>query len=216
MILGLIYLVFQQFLLPVLLALVMPLLPQQSNAVYNFIIMAFNFTASTIIFRKLIGRSAQRALQDPFLCLRTAGIGFVANYVLTLLVSILVTVVCPDFMNINDQNLDTMISTNYSLMAVSIVFLAPVSEELLYRGLLFGGLHRRSRFAAYLVSTVIFSLMHVIGYIFCYDVGTLLLCFLQYLPASLCLAWAYERSGSIFTPMLIHIAVNQFSLQVMR
>lgn len=215
-ILGLIYLVFQQFILPLTVYLWMPLLPNQSAAVYNFILLAINFTATTILFRKLISRDVVRALENPFLCLRTAGIGFVANYLLTLGISILVSVISPDFVNVNDQTVENMIGTNYALMAVSVAVLAPVSEELLFRGLLFGALHSRSRFAAYLVSTVIFSLMHVIGYIFHYDVLTLALCFLQYLPASLCLAWAYERSGSIVTPILIHIAVNQLSLQFMR
>lgn len=215
-ILGIIFLVFQQLLLPILAALLMMLLPVQTDSVYNFIIMAVSFTATTIIFRKLIGRDAKRALENPFLCLRTAGIGFIANYVLTIVVSILVSLMDPEFMNVNDQSVGDMVNSNFPLMSVSVVLLAPVSEELLYRGLLFGALRKRSRFAAYLVSTVVFSLMHVIGYIFYYDVGTLALCFLQYLPASLILAWAYERSGSIFTPILIHIAVNQFSMEHMR
>lgn len=213
---GIVYLIFQNFLLPFLIAFIMPLLPAQTDAVYNFIIMAVNFIVTTILFRRLIARGGKRAMDAPFACLRTAGIGFLGNYVLTLVVAMLISMITPEFTNVNDQNIDGMLNDNFALMAVSVVFLAPITEELLYRGLLFGALHRKSRLAAYLVSTVIFSMMHVIGYITRYDIGTLALCFVQYIPASVCLAWAYERSGSILTPMLIHIAVNQLSLELMR
>lgn len=213
---GIIYLIFQNFLLPFLIAFIMPLLPVQTDAVYNFIIMAVNFTVTTILLRRIIARGGKRALEAPLFCLRTAGIGFFGYYVLTLVVAMLISMITPDFANVNDQNIDTMLASNYSLIALSVVLLAPVSEELLYRGLIFGALHRKSRLAAYIVSTVVFSLMHVVGYITLYDIGTLALCFVQYIPASVCLAWAYERSGSIITPMLIHIAVNQLSLELMR
>ena len=36
--------------------------------------------------------------------------------------------------------------------------------------------------------------------------------FLQYLPAGLCLAWAYTKADTIFAPILIHAAVNAVSI----
>lgn len=217
LILGLIYFLFQLFALPVLLTLVRLLTGYtMTDAVYNFVYFAVNFTATTIIFRKLLLSHLRRAAEDLFLCLRTAGIGFLANYVLTFAVGILVIMIDPDFTNVNDQNVTALTQSNFPLMAVGAVLLAPVAEELLFRGLLFGSLHRWSRVAAYGVSAVLFSFVHLISYIFYYDFGTLALCFLQYIPASLCLAWAYERSGTIVTPILIHIAVNQVSIQLMR
>ena len=38
------------------------------------------------------------------------------------------------------------------------------------------------------------------------------LAFLQDLPAGLCLAWAYERSGSIWVPIGMHMLINAMSL----
>jgi membrane protease YdiL (CAAX protease family) len=36
---------------------------------------------------------------------------------------------------------------------------------------------------------------------------------LQYLPAGLCLAWAYIRGGTIFASIVIHAAINYVSIQ---
>ena len=92
----------------------------------------------------------------------------------------------------------------------------PIAEECFYRGLIFRNLYDKSPFLAYAVSMVIFSLAHVLGYVGMEDLGTLALCFLQYLPAAFALAWSYRRSGSIFAPILIHMVVNQTGMLLMR
>jgi len=48
------------------------------------------------------------------------------------------------------------------------------------------------------------------------DFGTIILCFLQYLPAGFALAWCYRRSGSIFASILVHMTVNQMGMLLMR
>ena len=65
-----------------------------------------------------------------------------------------------------------------------------------------------SKLLAYALSTVIFAMIHISGYIGIYDAKLLFCCFLQYIPAGLCLAWAYARADSIFAPILMHMAIN--------
>ena len=72
-------------------------------------------------------------------------------------------------------------------MSFATVFLVPVAEETLFRGLLFRGLYDRSPVLSWLISTVVFSLVHIAGYIGQYDPMMLLMAFLQYLPAGICL-----------------------------
>jgi membrane protease YdiL (CAAX protease family) len=62
----------------------------------------------------------------------------------------------------------------------------------------------------------LFSLIHITGYIGCYPPKTLVLCFLQYLPAAYCLNFAYRRSGTIAAPILTHMLVNLAALSAMR
>ena len=54
------------------------------------------------------------------------------------------------------------------------------------------------------------------GYIGEYDASRLILCFLQYIPASLILAWTCERSGTIVTPILIHTVINAIGIAALR
>jgi len=93
------------------------------------------------------------------------------------------------------------------LSAVSIAFFAPVAEELVFRGLLYGifkGLWANFRFgtvAAAAVSGVLFALIHNDAYVF--------------LPLALmgmCLCFAYERSGSIVSPIIVHSLFNSLNL----
>ena len=42
------------------------------------------------------------------------------------------------------------------------------------------------------------------------------MCFVQYLPAGLMLAWSYEKSNTIVTPILIHTVINAIAIYSMR
>jgi membrane protease YdiL (CAAX protease family) len=122
----------------------------------------------------------------------------------------------PGFSNINDAAIAELARANYTLMLIGVVFFAPLCEEMLYRGLIFRELLPHSKVAAYLVSMAAFAAIHVLGYIGSADVARLVLCFIQYLPAGLCLGWAYERTGTILTPIIIHACVNALGVYTMR
>ena len=77
-------------------------------------------------------------------------------------------------------------------------------------------MYGKSRWAAYVVSALCFCLPHVSAYIGSYEWTVLVLCFVQYLPAGLMLAWSYEKSNTIFTPILIHTIINAFGIYAMR
>jgi membrane protease YdiL (CAAX protease family) len=87
------------------------------------------------------------------------------------------------------------------VMAVSLteyVLLAPVFEELAFRGLLFGVLRRRFQWMpAACISAGIFALAHGYG----------LIGFLSVFWSGLLWAWIYERTGSLLPGMIAH-AVN--------
>ena len=90
------------------------------------------------------------------------------------------------------------------------------AEECLFRGLLFRGFYGKSRWAAYAISAICFSFIHIGGYLGSYDPALLAMCFIQYLPAGLILAWCYEKSNTIVTPILIHTLINAIGIYSMR
>ena len=214
---GLIYYLLQLLVIPGLAVGVSFLLGNTiSESVLNVICFAINFIAVLIIFRKFLLANWQPVRIQPWYVLRCAGIGFLMYLAGNFLFSWLSTAIDPEFANLNDAAIAQMVESNYGLMTIGTVILVPIAEECFYRGLIFRGIYDRSPLIAYSLSMVIFSLAHVLGYVAMADFGTLVLCFLQYLPAGFALAWSYRASGSIYASVLIHMTVNQMGMLLMR
>ena len=90
------------------------------------------------------------------------------------------------------------------------VFLAPLAEEAMFRGGVFGLLRRYSRAAAYGASIALFALYHV--WSFALSDPTAWLYLLQYLPAGFLLARVYEKTNSLWTAVFLHMTVNGVSM----
>lgn len=214
---GWVYLVFQLLVLPSLLVSGNRLLGAPfSDMALNFAMYVINFAAVAVIFHNFLLSSLRLSLGNPFRWLRSAVLGFGIYYIGTLLFGLVIGKLYPGFSNVNDANIIILSKQNYVLMELGTVLLVPVAEETLYRGLIFQGLQRTNRVAAYIVSIAVFCAIHVVGYIGLYDPLLLLLCFVQYIPAGFALAWAYERADSIWAPILMHIAINQIGMLSMR
>lgn len=146
------------------------------------------------------------------LCL---AVGFAADYVMSLAVQLVLMLVPGAVGNPNNAELAELAGSDYSAMAGLSVFLAPMVEETLFRGVVFGTIRRKSRTAAYAVSALLFALLHVWQYALIDSDPWYFIYMLQYLPVSLVLAWQYERSGSIWTPIAFHMLINVFSFYVL-
>ena len=187
-----------------------------SIAIVNFLYFCVNFVVVLLIFRNFLAANFKSLLVNPWHALRCAAIGLLIYVAGSSLFDLVVTTLVPDFTNVNDAAILEMVKKHYTLMSIGTVFLAPLAEECFYRGLFFRNLYDRHPILAYLVSMVVFSLVHVLNYVGMESFGTLALCFVQYLPAGFALAWCYRRSGSIFAPVLIHMVVNQTGMLLMR
>ncbi len=113
--------------------------------------------------------------------------------------------------NPNDQAVVDMVADNGALRA-AVIFMAPIVEEVLFRGALFGGVRKKNRVLAYALSMLMFALCHVWQYAIAAADWTVLIYVLQYLPVGFALAWAYERCGSIWVPIGMHMMINAMSL----
>ena len=205
--------------------LALPILLQYANAALssplnearlNFVFYAANFTAVCLIFHRFLKLNLQIALRRIFPVLWYALLAYLGNSALTGILTNLLKVIAPGFANVNDMSISAMAGQELTLMAIGTVFLVPVAEEVFYRGLMLRHLAGKSRTLAYCVSMGVFALVHVVGYIGVYKPLTLLLCFIQYLPAGYCLAWCYSNTGTIITPILMHMIVNAYGLANLR
>jgi len=93
-------------------------------------------------------------------------------------------------------------SVPWQILLVAIA--APISEELFFRGMLFGGLRRRMpRIVAALVSAVIFGALHAFSGISAVP---------PLIAFGFILALLYERTGSIVPGILLHALNNSVAL----
>ena len=168
------------------------------------------------VFRQFLMDTMQGVGGNWKTILLIAAAGFAVYYLMSILVNILILTLVPDFSNINDGSISEIGKKSRLLTAMGTVILVPTAEELLHRGAVFGSFYGKNRLAAYGISTVVFALVHISGYIGYHPAHILALCFLQYIPAGICLAASYEFSGNILTPILIHTAVNTVGILAMR
>lgn len=187
-----------------------------SLSTVNFLFYFISFLCIAILLFSFLRRSLTPAFTGIHRTLRVAFFAYVVLRASTLLLNMLILRFFPQFSNVNDQSIAVFLEENYGLIALATVFLVPVTEETLYRGLVFGSLYPYSKILAYTVSAVVFAAIHVVGYLGVYPEIHLLLCFLQYLPAGLTLAWAYHASGTLTAPILAHMTVNAVGLYQLR
>jgi membrane protease YdiL (CAAX protease family) len=91
-------------------------------------------------------------------------------------------------------------TTNMLWLMIGVGIVAPLFEEFLLRGLLFGSIrHMADEHASVALTAGVFALMHMQ-----YDVAVMLLI----LPMGVVLGYARARSGSIWVPVLLHMLNN--------
>jgi len=212
-----IYLLFELFLLPELLQLLNRIFSYPwSASTVNFLYFLLNFLVVITLLRRFLLRSLRSSVKTPGKFLGASLFWFCLYWIASAALSWLIVFCNPDFININDSAIADMLAESPVLMALGTVLFVPLVEECLYRGFLFGSIRKRSRILAYAVSAAVFCAVHVMPYIGTYSWPLLGLCFLQYLPAGLCLAGAYEKADNIFAPILIHTTVNALGMIAMR
>lgn len=214
---GLILLILYLFLLPLgkgaIFRLAERLLDVQlSSALENGIYYYAVFAAAVVIFRGLICRSSRRFLDDLGPACRTIATGLVALYGLNELFYRATAAWLGNRVNLNDSVIAAQIRSAPWSTVLIVVFLAPCIEELLFRGLVFGGLKSRSRAVAYAVSCALFAFLHVWQFAMVHQDLTYFLLMLQYLVPGLVLAWCYDRSGTLWCSLGVHALANALSV----
>ncbi len=214
-VLALVYLALELLVLPTVLVLLNFLLPTPLNeARLNLVFFAMNLLVLGVLLRRYIREML--AASQPGKILFAALWGLLAYWSMGYFISLLIFLIDPSFANLNDQSVAAMVESDFLVSVIGTVILVPPAEELLFRGVIFGSVYRRKPWAAYLVSSLAFSAVHLVGYIGLYDAATFFLSFLQYLPAGIALAWAYARSGSLLSPIIMHTAINAIGVAYMR
>ena len=174
------------------------------NCIYYYVL----FATTLLIFHDYIGRTTRRFADNLGPACRAIVVGLIALYGLNELVFRLTRLVVGNQTNLNDVAISAQINDAPHVTLLITIFLAPFVEEVLFRGLVFGNLRGKSRPIAYLVSCLLFALLHVWQFAVVQQDVTYFLLMVQYLVPGLVLAWAYDHSGSLWTAIGLHTAAN--------
>ena len=178
----------------------------------NVVYFVLNCVMIWVIFHNFLLRSF-RAIRFWEL-VQALILGFCLYYAGNLLFGWIISLLGITITSFNDQTILGLISQNKWVMLICTVLLAPIVEETLVRGLLFGVIRRSNRILAYAVTIVFFAVMHVWQYLMIYDARDVLLSALQYIPAGIALGWTYEKCNTVWGPILLHMTINAISMGI--
>jgi membrane protease YdiL (CAAX protease family) len=132
-----------------------------------------------------------------------AGLAWLVYFVIQVGIAPLIS---PEQKDVTEE-LGTNEDSAVSIIATAILVVpgAAISEELLFRGVIFSGLRKSmSLWPAALISSLVWSLLHLVS-------GNLAVAGVLAI-FGLALAWAYERSGSLWTPICAHAFNNTLAV----
>jgi membrane protease YdiL (CAAX protease family) len=214
---GWVYLPIHMFLLPLLLNMLAVYLPGGlTELTANLIYYAAGFAFCLLVLWWYFRASFDILLDNLPQCLVALAFGYLMYLMLSYLAAgALLLFLGDNLANPNNEAVAELLTENSRAVLGLTVFVAPLVEELLFRGVIFGSLRQKGRFLAFAVSIAAFSLYHVWQFALAGMDWTLLLYAVQYIPAGYALAWAYEKTNSIWTPIFLHMLINGISLLVL-
>lgn len=186
-----------------------------SDAQYNLIYYAVSTVLTLLLMGKFLRRSFDNLCDAPLHCLRVFLLTWVMSWVLEYASSFLL--LCFDLFedNPNQNAIGGLIDDSFGMTLAMSVFLAPIVEETVFRGGIFGAIRQRSLVRAYVITSLLFALYHVWQYALFVDPRYLIF-MIQYIPLGFALCWCYEKSGSVWTGIFFHMSYNYFSLTALR
>jgi len=214
-ILTILYLVVHITLLPSLIMLLEELRGITfSDAQFNFIYYAVALVLMLTVNFRFLRRDFDGICDRPFYSLYIIIGCYLGINVLNMFASTLLVALLGGDGNLSNQNNAAVIEAFQSdsgLTKAMTVFMAPIVEELLFRAGIFSNIRNAGhRIPAYIISTLAFAIMHV--WQFAVIDWKYLAFLLMYIPSGIMLCICYERTNSIFSPILLHMTVNSVSL----
>ncbi len=132
---------------------------------------------------------------------------FLVMYILIAIYTQAISVFGFDFLEPSQQVPDEFYDSDIALaiLGIAIVISAPITEEIFFRGFLFGGTRPRTgALVAALITGFIFSLAH-------YNLGLII----PFTAIGAVLALSYQRTGTLFVPIGAHFLFNLVSFSIL-
>lgn len=216
---GWIYFPIHMLIMPVLLSLLTLAIPNVfSDAGINAVYMGVGFLYIMLFLRQFLRRDFDALLDGKFRVFYSVIQAIAIYWATAIVISMIWAILAPESileaMNPNDETLQSYTGRDGQMIKALGICIAPVVEEVLFRGVLFGQIRKANRVLAYAISALLFGVFHVWQYVLVSGDLRLLLYTMQYIPHAIGLAWCYEHSNSIWTSIFCHMALNAIAFFV--
>jgi membrane protease YdiL (CAAX protease family) len=168
----------------------------------------------TFVFFKTFLLANIKAMRETIIedTIWSCTIGFGIVYALAIVSRIMVMALLAIFgqkqLDSSNQQLVVQLLTDMPLiMALQTVIIAPILEEILYRGLLFRTFYDYHKNGAHIISAFLFGFAHIYSGLFRGDL-TQIIHIIPYMIMGLAFSYAYEKRGNLYVPILMHMLVN--------
>ena len=181
-----------------------------ANIWLNFVVDLITALVAVIILRKFIKRQWKDFMNNK-LSIIVAGcfLGFFLNICANAIGSSIVKLFVDQSSSVNQQQVESLTKSIPAIMFFVTGFLAPIGEELIFRGVVFTGLRKYNRFLAYAVS----GFIHVMNLVFAGNIFEMVQ-MIPYAFSGLVFAYIYESTDNIWASILTHMTNNIFALLV--
>ena len=200
------------FLVPVLYLLIGP--DKMTDAGANVIYYMISFLFVLVAFWSFLREGFDRFVGN----LRAAVLAMVIAYALQLVLSLGLQALMGVFGELETPNNDAigeLANLEYKKMFAVAVLMAPITEEVLFRGVLFGSLAQKHRWLGWVLSVAVFCLYHVWQFAIVEQDWTVLISAIEYIPLTVAITYCYDRTQTIWTPIFFHIFTNSLALAFM-
>lgn len=183
-----------------------------SEYTLNIANMSVNLVFVLLVYHRFLLKSFRGFTENFWHFIQTLILGFALYYTLQLVLT--APLILLEDTTANNKVVEGLLGDNTTVMVIFTVVVAPIVEETLVRGILFGSIHGKSRILAYVVSVLFFTAIHVWQHAGTMSIGLLLANCAAYIAPSVALGWTYEKSGTILCPILLHAVINALACGV--
>lgn len=188
--------------------------PGWDSARINLAYYCLSFCCTLLLMGNFLHRNFNALCDNPGRVIKTYLLGWLIYLGAAMAAGVILNFIDFGGANPNDSAVMDMVDINRRSVFVIGVLLAPIVEETIFRGGIFGSIRPKSRLLAYAASIALFSLYHVWQFAFFYNDLRYLIFALQYIPISLTLCWCYDRSGSLWTSIALHMTFNLIGIML--
>jgi len=176
---------------------------------YNLFCYTVGFAVLTLSMSVFLRESFDVLLDNLLISLKAVGTNLLLYYAAQYAVTLILLLAVQQTVNPNTEAVNDAVQVNSKMIIFLAAVLAPIVEEILFRGVVFGNIAKKNRMAGYIVTTVLFALYHLWIYIFSGENILLVLLYsIQYVPASVLFSRTYEQSGNIYAPIVMYMIIN--------